>query len=636
MIKKLLSLLLVLGSLASFAQSQPGSLKGTVKDKRTGETIPFANITIKQSGVLVTGGTTDFDGNYNINPVNPGVYSVECTFIGYAPFTVNGVNIPAGRPKVLDFQMQEESELLPEIVVTAQEELIEKGKTSDVITAAEIKNSPFRGIGQLAAMTPGVQQADEGQAVNIRGARGSTTVYYIDGVPVRGNIELPREAILQTEVITGGLPAQYGDATGGVISTTTRGASPVYFGSAEVLSSSLFDQYHYNLGALTVGGPLYRNKQGKPIVGFLFAGEFQYDKDAAPRALDNYKVKDDVLRSLEQNPLTPSNVGLGVINSAEFLRLSDLTTQSYRENAAQNQIRLNANIKVETSANTSLMFGGRYNAFDGTNYSRASSLMNYNTNTESNRKDWTVLARFTQRFGGGNDSVKSLISNAFYSIQMDYTRNQGTTWDPRFKDDVFSYGHIGKFETTQRRFYVPGTDTILNLSGWTQSVWQDVGVDYTPGNSNPTLANYTSNYYDFIDQNLIFNQANSLENIRAGGGLLNGDSPKSVYSGLWTNVGANQGGYSKYQNSQFRVTATTTFDISDHSLIVGLIYEQRVDRGYGVGAQGLWTQMRLLQNDAIRELDLSNPIAVYDDYGVFQDTINYDRCLLYTSPSPRD
>ena len=63
----------------------------------------------------------------------------------------------------------------------------------------------------------------------------------------------------------------------------------------------------------------------------------------------------------------------------------------------------------ETSANTSLMFGGRYNSFSGTNYNRGSSLMNYSTNTESNTNDWTVLARFTQRFGGGNDSVKSLI-----------------------------------------------------------------------------------------------------------------------------------------------------------------------------------------------------------------------------------
>lgn len=642
MIKKLLTLLLVFGSLAMVAQTS-GSLKGTVKDKRTGETIPFANITIKQGGVLVTGGTTDFDGNYNINPVDAGTYTVECSFIGYATYTINGVVIYSRGTKVQNFDMTEESVMITEVTVTAPTELIETGKTSSIITAAEIRNSPFRGIGQLAAMTPGVAQTDEGQDVNIRGGRGNTTVYFIDGVPVRGNVNLPREAILQTEVITGGLPAQYGDATGGVISTTTRGASPFYFGSVEALSSSMFDKYHYNLGALTVGGPIapswFKNDQGRPTVGFLFAGEFQYEKDGAPRALPNYKVNDDVLANLEQNPLTPSNVGLGVINSAEFLTSADLVTQTYRENVANHQIRLNGNVKIETSKYTSLMVGGRYNSFKGRNYSRASSLMNYSNNGEGENKDWTMLARFTQRFGGGNDS--SLIKNAFYSIQMDYTRNQGSSYDPRFGDDFFNYGHIGKYETAQRRAYVPGSDTITNpndpnfgkvLNGFTQAVWQDVGVTYTPGSNNPVLSNYTSNYYNFIENNLIQNQAFSLENIRAGGGLLNGDAPKAIY-GLWTNVGAVQSGYSNYQNSQFRVSANTTFDIKDHSLILGLIYEQRIDRGYSVGASGLWTLMRLLQNDAIRELDRSNPVAVYDDYGVFQDTLNYNR--LFDADKPR-
>ena len=86
-------------------------------------------------------------------------------------------------------------------------------------------------------------------------------------------------------------------------------------------------------------------------------------------------------------------------------------------------------------------------------------------------------------------------------------------------------------------------------------------------------------------------------------------------------------------NDQFRITASSTFDIKDHSLIVGVEYEQRFDRSYSVGATGLWTLMRLLQNDAIRELDLNNPIASYDNNGVFQDTLNYPR--LFDADKPR-
>jgi outer membrane receptor protein involved in Fe transport len=62
-------------------------------------------------------------------------------------------------------------------------------------------------------------------------------------------------------------------------------------------------------------------------------------------------------------------------------------------------------------------------------------------------------------------------------------------------------------------------------------------------------------------------------------------------------------------------------------------YEQRFDRSYSIGATGLWTLMRLLQNDAIRELDLNNPIASYDNNNVFQDTLNYPR--LFDADKPR-
>ena len=641
MVKRILSLIMVLAIAVSYGQTRPGSFKGTVKDKRTGEVIPFATVIVKDKDVVIATGTTDFDGKYNINPINAGVYNLTCKFIGYADFNLNRVTVYAGKPKVVNFDLTVESTMITEVTVIAKDELIETGKTSDIVSSEEIKNLPYRNLSQIVGTTAGVFQQDGSGSFNVRGSRSSTNVIFIDGVKVRGDVNLPRDAILQTEVITGGVPAQYGDVTGGVISTTTKGPAPYYFGSSEILTSSLFDPYHYNLGALTLGGPIIKNKKtGQPIVGFLLASEFQYNKDGSPRSLSTWKVNDEKLGELEANPLVPASSGFGVLNAADFLTQADLQNQNYRENVARTAVRVSGNLKFVTSEKTTLTIGGRYNMNQGRNGSRFNELMNYNNNSESFAQDWSTYVRFQQRFGNPSDTSNSLIRNAFYTIQMDFTRNERLSQDARHKNDLFAYGHIGNYKTTYRPLYVLGSDTITNpndpnygkvMDAYTLAVYQSVGVDFTPGQNNPILSNYTSNFYDFVDQSLIFNRARSLEDIRAGGGLLNGDQPSSVY-GLWGNVGANQASYGKTLNDQFRITASSTFDIKDHSLIVGVEYEQRFDRSYSIGASGLWTLMRLLQNDAIRELDLNNPIASYNS-GVFQDTLNYPR--LFDADKPR-
>jgi len=632
---------MVLAVAVSYGQTRPGSFKGTVKDKRTGEVIPFATVIVKDKDVVIATGTTDFDGKYNINPINAGVYNLTCKFIGYADFNLNGVTVYSGKPKVVNFDMTVESTMITEVTVIAKDELIETGKTSDIVSSEEIKNLPYRNLSQIVGTTAGVFQQDGSGSFNVRGSRSSTNVIFIDGVKVRGDVNLPRDAILQTEVITGGVPAQYGDVTGGVISTTTKGPAPYYFGSSEILTSSAFDPYHYNLGALTLGGPIIRNKKtGQPIVGFLLASEFQYNRDGSPRSLATWKVNDQKLAELEANPLVPASSGFGVLNAADFLTQADLEDQNYRENVARTAVRVSGNLKFVTSEKTTLTLGGRYNMNQGRNGSRFNELMNYGNNSESFSQDWSTYVRFQQRFGNPSDTSNSLIRNAFYTIQMDFTRNERLSQDARHKDNLFAYGHIGNYKTTYRPLYVLGSDTITDpndpnygkvMDAYTLAVYQSIGVDFTPGQNNPILSNYTSNFYDFVDQSLIFNSARSLEDIRAGGGLLNGDQPSSVY-GLWGNVGANQASYGKTLNDQFRITASSTFDIKDHSLIVGVEYEQRFDRSYSIGARGLRTLMRLLQNDAIRELDLNNPVASYNN-GVFQDTLNYPR--LFDADKPR-
>lgn len=60
--------------------------------------------------------------------------------------------------------------------------------------------------------------------LNFRGSRSDAVNYYIDGIKVIGNPKIPQSAINQLTVYTGGLPANYGDVTGGIVSIETKSA----------------------------------------------------------------------------------------------------------------------------------------------------------------------------------------------------------------------------------------------------------------------------------------------------------------------------------------------------------------------------------------------------------------------------
>jgi len=73
--------------------------------------------------------------------------------------------------------------------------------------------------------------AESINSVHIRGSRTDATSYYIDGVRVRG-VDVPQSMIGSAQIITGGIPANYGDITGGVISITTGNTSRAYNSSS--------------------------------------------------------------------------------------------------------------------------------------------------------------------------------------------------------------------------------------------------------------------------------------------------------------------------------------------------------------------------------------------------------------------
>ena len=76
------------------AQQQFGILKGIVADARTGETIPFASVVVKNTkGILIAGGTSNLVGDLKVDSIPIGKFTIEVSFMGYTTLTFNNFKI---------------------------------------------------------------------------------------------------------------------------------------------------------------------------------------------------------------------------------------------------------------------------------------------------------------------------------------------------------------------------------------------------------------------------------------------------------------------------------------------------------------------------------------------------------------
>lgn len=630
MLKKLLLTLgiVLLTSVMVFAQD--GTLKGQITDADTKEPIPFANVVVMVDGLQKGGASTDFDGYFTIKPIVPGRYDVKATTVGYQPQQFNGVVISSDRITYQNFGLSSSAVNLDVVEIKEYAvPLISKDKTQSggTMTSEEIAKMPNKSAGAVATTIGGVFSRD-GEVGSLRGQRSSGTVYYIDGIRVTGNSNLPESAIDQVSVVLGGVPAQYGDATGGIISVTTKGPSRTFGMGVEARTSQFLDAFGYNYAGVNLNGPLIKSKDdGVALLGYFVSGDVTYRQDSRPTAKGIYVATDEYLSHLAENPFRPSGSGFGAFYNSSFTTMDDLQHVKRTPNTNAFGTNIQAKLDVKTGPNVNLTFGGNYSYSTGKSFNFASSMFNSDKNASYTNQIWRVFGRFTQRFP--TDNEESLIKNIFYTIQADYTNVDYKTFDATHGDNLFNYGYVGKFDTYTVNSYEFGYDSILGINANIHNGFRDTLVDFSYSDVNSSLSNYTRAYYGLYDR--VRGNYENLDQIILGQGLINGITPTSVY-GLWGNLGVPQAGYSITDNQKLGISLKASADIGNHAINFGFQYEQRRNGGYSYAPTSFWTVMRGLTNAHIEQIDVNNPIAVYRD-GIFQDTINYNR--IYDAGSQR-
>src|SRR6266699_612489 len=187
---------------SSQAQSRKGTIAGRVTDSSGGALIG-AQATVQPKGVSVV---SDARGQFFINDLDPGSYTVTVTYVGFEPFTQT-VNVTAGQAASVDAKLDVESQNL-KVLVTAERasgeaEAINRELTADnivqVLPSDVIRSLPNANMADALGRLPSVtieRDEGEGKYVQIRGTEPRLANVTIDGV----NTPSPESGVRQIKL----------------------------------------------------------------------------------------------------------------------------------------------------------------------------------------------------------------------------------------------------------------------------------------------------------------------------------------------------------------------------------------------------------------------------------------------------
>lgn len=201
--KILLVLALLVGTFG-VALAQNGTVKGRVSDKKNGDGLQGARLTltVQSNPATKLGKITGKNGEYEIKNVPPGKYSVEVSYVGYKA-AAQTISVDNGATVDANFQLILDVRGLDEVVVTGVASSSQKSVAAVAVSrvnASELSDKVgYTSAGQLlqgkvagVTITPASGQVGGGIRFNVRagaGLLGGDPTIFVDGVRIAsGNV----------------------------------------------------------------------------------------------------------------------------------------------------------------------------------------------------------------------------------------------------------------------------------------------------------------------------------------------------------------------------------------------------------------------------------------------------------------
>ncbi|PTX44547.1 outer membrane receptor protein involved in Fe transport [Christiangramia gaetbulicola] len=220
-------------------EATTGAIGGKLSDKEmNGEPLPFANVLLKDSA---KGTTSDYDGIYLLDKLEPGTYTVVFSFVGYETLEVPNVVVEAGKVTEVNTELGSSAAALDEVVITTVSRrdsevalLIEQKNSVDIKESIGAQELAKLGVSDAATATTkisGVTSSEASGDIFVRGLGDRYLYTTMNGLPIpsddveRKNIDLglfPTRVIQNISISKNYSAENSADQASGSIDITSR------------------------------------------------------------------------------------------------------------------------------------------------------------------------------------------------------------------------------------------------------------------------------------------------------------------------------------------------------------------------------------------------------------------------------
>ncbi len=295
--------------------AQSGQIKGMVLDSSTEE--PLIGVNVGISGTSI-GAPSDVDGEFVINRVPAGSYTLVASSIGYKDYTAE-IEVVGGQVLELNILLEQETLEGEEVIISAQaqgqrsaiNEQISSNTITNVVSAERIQEIPdmnaAESVGRLSGVSV-VRSGGEGQKVAIRGLSPQYNVVMVNGIRMQStdrddrsvdlNMIAPNvlSGISVTKALTADMDA---DAVGGTVNLRIGKAREGFHSNFSLQSGYASMAYtakqtygNYRLSGLVTNRYL-NNKLGVQVSGFLENQNRNSDALGAGYTTNREDIRDD-------------------------------------------------------------------------------------------------------------------------------------------------------------------------------------------------------------------------------------------------------------------------------------------------------------------------------------------------------